>query len=146
MPASGGPPHGGSTAVVLVAVSAGGAVGSLARHGVASAVPWEGGGFPWATFLVNVTGAMLLGALVVLTLEVARAQHLRPFLGVGVLGGYTTFSALALETRTLLADGAAALAVGYAAATVLLGALAVVAGMLAARAAVRHRPAAGGDR
>jgi CrcB protein len=79
----------------LAAVSLGGMVGALARAGLAAAWPGPHSSFPWATWVTNLTGCLLIGALMVV------AHHrplLRAFLGVGVLGGYTTFSAYAVET------------------------------------------------
>jgi CrcB protein len=124
---------------VLAAVAAGGALGSLARWAVGE-VPAPGGGdFPWATFAVNVSGSFALGLLMVLVLEVLPpSRYLRPFIGVGVLGGYTTFSTYALDTRTLLADGRAGLAATYLFGTLVLGLAAVWAGAVCGRATVTH--------
>ncbi len=130
---------------VLTVVAAGGALGALARFGVAEGLPHAAGGFPWATFLVNVTGCFLLGLLMVLVLDVWPSYRLvRPFLGVGVLGGYTTFSTYALEARDLLATGHALTALGYVGCSLLAGLVAVAAGVAAMRTAVvgsQHRRA-----
>ena len=84
----------------LAAVSAGGALGALARHAIASAWPHTPPGFPWATWTINVSGCFLLGVLLTLIARFRLEQRLlRPFLGVGVLGGYTTFSTAAVEVR-----------------------------------------------
>jgi fluoride exporter len=84
---------------VLGAVSAGGATGALARFFLQSAWPHHTGDFPWATWVINVTGCFLLGMLMALIARRWPAQrYLRPFLGTGVLGGYTTFSTWAVET------------------------------------------------
>ncbi|GAA2626257.1 fluoride efflux transporter FluC [Paractinoplanes durhamensis] len=78
---------------VLAAISAGGVLGALARYGVAAAWPHPAGGFPWSTLLINVSGCFLIGVLMVIVTRVTPQQRLlRPFAGVGVLGGYTTFS------------------------------------------------------
>ncbi|ADU10354.1 CrcB family protein [Micromonospora aurantiaca] len=113
-------------AVVLGVIAAGGVSGALARAGAQAAVPHQPGEFPWATFSVNVVGCLLIGALTAVL--AARPAHplTRPFLGVGVLGGFTTFSAYAVDAQRLLTDGAAGTAGVYLAATV-LGALAAVA-------------------
>lgn len=125
---------------VLLVISAGGALGSLGRWGVGEVLPWSGEGFPWATFVENLSGGFLLGALMVLLLDVwAPRPYLRPFLGVGVLGGYTTFSTYMLETHDLLAGGQAALAATYLFGTLATGVLAVWLGVAAARFAVRRR-------
>jgi len=122
---------------VVAVVAAGGALGSLARFAVAEGLPRSQTGFPWATFLVNVTGCFLLGLLMVLVLEVWPPYRLvRPFLGVGVLGGYTTFSAYALEARDLMASGQVVTALGYVGGSLLAGLLAVAGGVAAMRVAV----------
>ena len=91
------------SADVLVVIGLGGALGSLARWSLAE---WLDGRFPWATLIENVTGGLALGVLMVLVVEVwPRSRHLRTFVGVGVLGGWTTFSTFALDVRRLLADG-----------------------------------------
>lgn len=124
-----------------LAAAAGGVLGSLARWGAAEALPQDAGSLPWATLLVNLTGCLLLGVLIT-TLFAHRPDHpwLRPFLGTGVLGGYTTFSAFAVDAVRLTDAGAVATAVGYVAASVLGGVLAAVAGVALGRAGVR-RPA-----
>lgn len=123
---------------VLLVISAGGALGSLARWGLGELLPWSAPQFPWATFVTNVSGGFLLGVLMVFVLDVwAPRRYLRPFLGVGVLGGYTTFSTAMLETRDLLAAGAQPLATAYLFGTLGAGVLSVWLGVAAARVAVR---------
>lgn len=103
---------------VVGAVAAGGAVGACGRYGAARLWPQAPGAFPWTTFWVNVTGCAAIGALMVLIAEVWTAHRLaRPFLGTGVLGGYTTFSTYAVETRRLIDAHQAGTAAAYAAAT-----------------------------
>ena len=122
---------------ILLVIAAGGALGSLARWAVTTAIPHAPDGIPWATLLENVTGAFILGALMVLILDFwPPSRYLRPFLGVGVLGGYTTFSTYMLDTRTLLTEGRVPAAFGYLLGTLLTGLIAVWAGVLAARTAV----------
>jgi fluoride exporter len=94
---------------VVAAVSAGGALGALARFGIEEAWPHHAGDFPWATLAINVSGCFLIGMLAA---AIGRwwpeQRFLRPFLGSGVLGGYTTFSTWAVETlqsRPLVAVG-----------------------------------------
>ncbi len=119
---------------VVVSVSAGGVLGALARYGIGHAWPAPAGSFPWATFVINVTGCLLIGALMVLVTDVfTRQRLLRPFLGVGVLGGYTTFSTYAVEIRNLIAGGAPGTATLYLLGTLAAALLAVLAGMTAAR-------------
>jgi CrcB protein len=115
----------------------GGALGALARWGIATAWGDPDGGWPWATFVVNLTGCLLIGVLLAVLL--ARYPHstwLRPFLAVGVLGGYTTFSTFAVEVVRLADAGSWLPAVGYAVGSVLGGVAAVVLGLLLGRRAV----------
>jgi fluoride exporter len=122
---------------VLLVVAVGGALGSLGRWGLGEALAGSGSSFPWATFLENVSGSFALGALVVVLLERwPRSRYLRPFLGVGILGGFTTFSTYALDLRTLVAADRLALAVAYLAGTLLAALLAAWLGMTAARRVV----------
>ena len=120
-------------AYVLAAL--GGALGALGRWGVAVALPAEQGTWPWATLTVNLAGCLLIGVLLaVLAARRPDDERLRVFVGVGVLGGFTTFSAFAVEVAALLRAGDPVLAVGYVAASVLGGVVAVAVGIRAARA------------
>jgi fluoride exporter len=119
---------------VLAVIAAGGALGALARAGAQALLPAAPGAFPWATFLVNVTGCALIGVLMVLITEVRPAHRLiRPFLGVGVLGGFTTFSAYAVEARQVIAAGATVTGVLYLAGTMVAALAAVWAGVRVTR-------------
>lgn len=111
----------------LLLVAAGGAAGALARSGLDLLVPDGPGGLPSGTLLVNVVGCLLLGVLVG-----ARPDDpvLRPLLGTGFLGGFTTFSALALQSGRLLAD-APAVALAYLALTTATGLGAAAVGLRA---------------
>ncbi|MGW4798619.1 fluoride efflux transporter CrcB [Nonomuraea sp. NPDC004297] len=128
---------------VLAAIAVGGALGALARYGLQTALPTGPADFPWATFLVNVSGCLLIGVLMVVITEVRQAHRLvRPFLGVGVLGGYTTFSTYVVDVQRAVAAGAPLTGLVYLAATMLAAVAAVVAGMwltrrVAARAGAR---------
>jgi fluoride exporter len=123
---------------VLLVISAGGALGSLARWGVGVLLPWSGDDFPWATFVENISGGFALGMLMVFLLDVwPPHRYLRPFLGVGLLGGYTTFSTYMLESRDLLVGDEAAAAFMYLAGSLVAGLTAVWLGIFSARAAVR---------
>ncbi|MCG5217863.1 FluC/FEX family fluoride channel [Streptosporangium sp. KLBMP 9127] len=111
---------------VLGAVSAGGVLGTLARYGITVALPHPPGAFAWSTLLVNVSGCLLIGVLMVLAGEVWTGRRLiRPFLGVGVLGGYTTFSTYVVDIHQTMAIGATVNALTYLAAT-LAGAMVAV--------------------
>ncbi|SFP65589.1 CrcB protein [Geodermatophilus dictyosporus] len=113
-------------AYVLAAL--GGALGALARWGVAEVLPRDDG-WPWATLLVNLSGCLLMGVLLgVLAGRETEPAWARPLLGVGVLGGYTTYSAFAVEVADLTDAGTAARAAGYVLVSVVGGVLAVAAG------------------
>ncbi|TMR08522.1 fluoride efflux transporter CrcB [Nonomuraea turkmeniaca] len=123
---------------VLAAIAAGGALGALARYAVQSAVPAAPGGFPWATFWVNVSGCLLIGVLMVVITEVRPAHRLvRPFLGVGVLGGYTTFSTYVVDIQRVVAAGAPVTGLAYLAGTMAAALAAVAAGMWLTRRIAR---------
>ncbi|MBM3675576.1 MAG: hypothetical protein FJW88_11665 [Actinobacteria bacterium] len=120
--------------LVLLLVAVGGALGTACRYGVARAMPVETSSFPWATFTVNVTGCLLLGAL--LTCIVERwppSRCVRPFAAIGFLGAFTTFSTFVVDADVLVRDGHAATAVGYFASSLLMGVGAVYVGIAAAR-------------
>lgn len=104
---------------VLGVIALGGGLGGLARHGLDRAAPALPGHFPWATFTANVLGCALIGVLMVLITEVWSAHRLlRPFLGVGLLGGFTTFSTYAVQVHGLLQPGTAWVGLVYLAGTV----------------------------
>lgn len=101
---------------VVLAVFVGGFFGGLARYGIGEAFPTPNSRFPWATFAINLGGAFLLALLLVLVLEVLPpTRFVRPALGTGFLGAFTTFSSLAVSTDQLAAHGHARIAVAYAA-------------------------------
>jgi len=131
---------------VLAVIAVGGALGSLARWATeqfadARLVDVAAGRvFPWPTLGINILGCVLIGVLMVVVTEAARpTRYVRPFLGVGVLGGFTTFSTFAVGTRTLAATGHAEVAASYAAASVIGGLAAVFVGVSATRALVGAR-------
>jgi CrcB protein len=123
---------------VLGAIAVGGGLGAIARYGVGVLLPTVPGRFPIGTFLINVVGCLLIGVLMVLVTEVFAAHPLvRPFLGVGVLGGFTTFSTYANEVRGLLRPGDLPVALLYTAGTLIAALLAVIGGMCLTRTLVR---------
>jgi CrcB protein len=125
---------------VLAAISVGGAVGSLARYGLGVAFPPGRTGFPWATFGINAVGSLLIGVLMVLVVEVWEAHPLiRPFLGVGILGGFTTFSTYVVDVQRLVDAGAAGTALAYLAGTLVAAVAAVYVGLTVTRTAVGRR-------
>ena len=124
---------------VLAAVSVGGAIGAVARYAISTAWPTTRGLFPWATFVINVSGCLLIGVLMVAIAEIwPRRRLLRPFLGTGVLGGYTTFSTYVVDAQHLLDQHAAATALIYLVATLVSAVLAVYAGTALVRLPLTH--------
>ena len=110
-------------------------------------MPTAPGAFPWGTFLINVSGSLLIGVLMaVLGLRPAHHRLVRPFLGVGVLGGFTTFSTYAVQSHELVRSGNPVLALAYLGGTLLATLLAVVAGVFLVRrsASTSGRPGDGG--
>lgn len=120
----------------LLLVAAGGSVGTFARHLISLAVD-DIGGMPAGILLVNLSGAfllcLLLGVLARHAPDTGRGHRLRLLLGTGVLGGYTTYSALAADTAALLLDARVAAAAGYATVTLAGGLGAGWLGIVAAR-------------
>jgi len=104
----------------VLAVGIGGVIGAEARYGLGEALPHSASQFPWSTVIINTSGSLLLGVLMVLVLELTSAHRLlRPFLGIGVLGGYTTFSTFALDVFRLIDAHRLVTAVQYLLVTVL---------------------------
>lgn len=121
----------------VLAVLVGGGIGSVIRYVLTFAIAQRlGPGFPWWTFIINVTGSLVIGivAEVTQTRAFGAAPLLRLFLMTGVLGGYTTFSSFSYETLTLIGDRAQILALAYAAGSVVLGIVAAFAGVALVRA------------
>lgn len=113
-------------------VAAGGALGAAARFAIGlQAVQWFGQGFPWGTLIVNVLGGFIMGLLAATLSDAERGM--RAFLVVGMLGGFTTFSAFSLETLRLIEQGAFMSALSYIAASVALSVLACFAGLALGR-------------
>jgi fluoride exporter len=99
----------------LAAIFAGGFVGAVARAELVEAIPYDGRGWPWATFIVNIAGSFLLGYLTTRLQErLPVSAYRRPLLGTGLCGALTTFSTVQLELLELLDGGHLALAVAYA--------------------------------
>ncbi len=118
----------------LLLVAAGGAAGAVLRHSVGRMVgPAPEGAIPWHTLVVNLTGAFALGALLVVAARHGWPGWWRPLLGVGLLGGYTTFSAVSLEAADLLLRGSWGAGLGYLALTGGVAAAGAVSGIAVAR-------------
>ena len=121
---------------LLAAIAAGGVLGAEARFALEWILATPDGGWPWATWLINVVGSLLLGVLMGVLGRLRRPHRLaRPFLGVGVLGGFTTFSTAMAEVPRLLGAGRPALALLYLVGTALTALAAAAAGLWAVRGA-----------
>ena len=120
--------------VTLLAIALGGALGAPARYELAQLIHVSKDTFPWATFCTNVSGAFALGLLMTLLGRVPVSRPVAPFLAVGFLGAYTTFSTMAVETTLLAKDGYAGLGALYLLASVAAGMAAVFSGIACARA------------
>ncbi len=95
--------HRADTAALLVVISIGGAIGAAARYIIGIAWPTRTGAFPISTLMINILGCALIGILMVLITEGWNAHRLvRPFLGTGILGGFTTFSTYTVEVQRLV--------------------------------------------
>ena len=106
----------------VTAVFAGGALGTLARAGLAEALPHSATQWPWPTFAVNVVAAFLLGYFVTRLQErLPLSSYRRPLLGTGLCGGLSTFSTMQVEILKMIQAHDWGLAVGYAAASVAAG-------------------------
>ena len=117
----------------LVQVALGGAIGASLRYLTGrAAFHLMGPGFPWGTIAVNILGSFLMGVLVVVLAE-KGGTRLAPFLTVGALGGFTTFSSFSLDVMTIYERGEVNLALLYAAASVVLSLLAIAVGLSSAR-------------
>ena len=116
---------------LVLAIAAGGAIGAVGRHYVGVyALKWLGTAFPYGTLVVNVVGSFLMGVLVAsMTVKWNVGNELRAFLTVGLLGGFTTFSAFSSDFATLIERGETVLAAGYVIASVALALAGMFAGM-----------------
>lgn len=130
--------------LLLGLVVLGGTAGAASRYGLKVAI--DSSAWPWATWVVNLSGAFLLalltGWLATRGPDVGRRRAVRLLLGTGFTGAYTTYSALAVETEQLLADGRWPAALTYALSTALLGLAASFAGLRVATALADRRAAA----
>jgi CrcB protein len=105
----------------LLAIYAGGVLGALIRVGLAQAASTSSGQWPWATFAVNMAGALLLGYFFALFRDHPAESVHHPFLGIGICGTLTTFSTMQLELYGMVDGGHLALAAAYCAVTIAAG-------------------------
>ena len=107
---------------LVMAVFAGGALGTVARAALSTAFPTSGTQWPWPTFAVNIVGAFLLGYFTTRLQErLPLSSYRRPMLGTGVCGGLTTFSTMQVEIVRMLDGRHVGLALGYTAASLVAG-------------------------
>ncbi len=119
----------GLSATTLAAVFVGGALGTVARYLLAAHHPVASGGFPWVTLLVNLTGSFAIGLLIPVTEHLSpRLLGTRPLLIIGFLGGWTTYSTLAVDATLLAKHGDLGTCLAYLAVTVAGGLALVIAG------------------
>jgi len=116
----------------------GGGLGAALRHGINIGTPrLLGSGFPWSTFLINVTGSLVMGLLAGwLGFKGDASQSWRLFLTTGILGGYTTFSTFSLDVAVLYERGDIALAAAYGIGSVVLSVAGLFAGLWLVRSLV----------
>lgn len=125
-------------------ISFGGVIGGTARYGVEQLIPVTRDGFPWGTFVVNVSGAFVLGLLLVVILERrSPRRYLRPFLVIGFLGSFTTFSTWMLEVQQMADAGRFGVAAAYLCASLLVGLLVTGLGVALGRILVHGKPTPG---
>jgi fluoride exporter len=115
----------------ILTVMVGGAIGAALRYLIG--LPLAGRAWPWATLSVNVIGGFAMGVLAALILRGQAGETARLFGGVGMLGGFTTFSAFSLESFQMIERGQAGLALGYGAASVIGSIAALAAGFVLVR-------------
>ena len=112
----------------LAAIFAGGFIGAAARAELDELLPTKAGEWPWATFIVNIVGAFLVGYFTTRLQErLPLSAYRRPLLGTGLCGALTTFSTMQLELLEMLDHGDGGLAAAYAGASLAAGFLAVAA-------------------
>lgn len=118
----------------LFPVMVGGAIGAGARHLIGQIMLARlGPGFPWWTLSINIVGSLLMGLLIGWLARTGGSDTTRLFLGVGILGGFTTFSSFSMEFWTLFERGQVAQAAAYIFASVIVGIAVCGAGLLMMR-------------
>ena len=128
-----------ANADLLPVIATGGAFGSLARWGLGKAIPHAPAAFATSTLVINLLGSLLLGILMALVLDVwSHTRYVRPFVGTGIIGGFTTFSTFALDARYEAADSFP-VAAAYVLASVVGGLIAVLLGLIATRWMIDRR-------
>ncbi|MGZ4599539.1 MAG: fluoride efflux transporter FluC [Oryzihumus sp.] len=134
------PGHLRDEATLVGTIAVGGSLGALARFLAGRAWGTGGAAFPWTTLTINVLGCALIGVLMVLVTDVWTGRRLlRPFVGTGVLGGFTTFSTYAVDIQRLATGGRALIALAYLVVTAVAALAAVWVAAVGTRALVERR-------
>jgi CrcB protein len=129
------PACGYSARMNFLLVLIGGSIGSVARYETGRlTLSWFGPNYPWGTLAVNLIGGFLMGVLAGTLARTGGSENTRLLLGVGVLGGFTTFSAFSLDAVNMIERGAWSTAIFYALASVIGSVLALFAGLYLVRA------------
>jgi fluoride exporter len=114
----------------ILLVMAGGGIGAVLRFQLGRVLVSTPPAWPWGTFVANVLGGFVMGVLAAWLIRVGQAgETMRLLIGVGLLGGFTTFSAFSLDMMRMIEGGAVGLALVYALASVVLALLALFAGL-----------------
>ncbi|HUE64742.1 MAG TPA: fluoride efflux transporter CrcB [Rhizomicrobium sp.] len=122
-------------AAIVTAIGLGGAIGSVARYFVSTIQSPTWTGFPYAIFIVNVSGGFIMGVLTeLMALKFSVSPEVRAFLTTGILGGYTTFSTFSLESALLIQRHAYVTATGYVVGSAILSIAALFCGLWIIRA------------
>lgn len=126
-------PHRKLRPAIILAVATGGAVGTTARYELGLRFATASASFPWVTFGVNVSGSLLLGLLMFVLERWPPTRYVRPFVAIGVLGSYTTFSTYSVEAGLLFKDGHIVVGLAYVLGSLAAGGGAVYLGIITAR-------------
>ena len=122
-------------AAIVTAIGLGGAIGSVARYFVSTIQSPTWTGFPYAIFIVNVSGGFIMGVMTeLMALKFSVSPEVRAFLTTGILGGYTTFSTFSLESALLIQRHAYVTATGYVVGSAILSIAALFCGLWIIRA------------
>ena len=118
---------------VMAVILAGGCAGGAARYGLDVTWPAGAGAFPWTIFAINTSGAFVLALVVVFAAGVVPSRYLRPLVGTGFCGAFTTFSSIVVTVDELVAHGHPGVAVAYLAGSTAAGLAAAWLGLVAGR-------------
>lgn len=114
-----------------ILVMAGGGIGAVLRYHLGRMLVSSSGGWPWGTFVANVLGGLLMGVLSAWLLRAGEgAENIRLLLGVGLLGGFTTFSSYSLELVHMVQNGQGLMAITYAIGSAVVAVAALLAGLM----------------